>query len=288
MKNLFLYLTIAVVTFFSGNANAQDLWSQSLGSRGLGFGDGIIATGTGADALASNPAGMGLIKSYIWENFYRYNSSVNTHLANTAFVDSYINERVAAGAYYTHRYGTREIFYNNESQDIKENLAKGGVAISIKFTDYLILGVNGYYYDWEFGDQAKDGISMDAGAIVALGQNLFFGLTAYDLFSDHSDSNPWSFGAGAGLKLLSGKIITEFDTVMEGKEFWFRGGAEFFTSSGLAFRAGGGYRQRYEQKYLTAGVGYIKPKSSIEVGVRKDFSGSDAVYFGIDIRIFIH
>lgn len=288
MKKFFIFAVFIGIYTFSPVCSAQDLWSQALGARGLGLGDGIIATGTGSDALASNPAGMSLIKSYIWENYYRYNSSTNTHLANTAFVDSYLNERVAAGAYYTHRYGQREIYYNNESREIKENLAKGGVAISIKFTDYLVLGVNGYYFDWEFGEEGKDGFSMDAGAIIAVGKTFFVGLSAYDLFTGHSDSNPWSFGAAGGLKLLNGKIISEVDVILEGEDLWFRGGAEYFASQGFAIRAGGGYRKRFEQKYITFGVGYIKQKSSIEVGFRKDFTGSDAVYFGLDIRFFIH
>ncbi|MBN2724051.1 MAG: hypothetical protein JXR95_08290 [Deltaproteobacteria bacterium] len=287
MKKIFLLFVFFTLNLYSTVSHGQKLWSNSLGARGLATGDGLIATPTGSDAIASNPAGMSLIKSYIWENYYMYNSSTNTHTAQTAFVDSFLNPRLAAGAYYIHQYGEREFYSQGTEVTRKENLMKGGLAISVKFTDFLVIGVNGYYYDWEYGDAAEDGISMDTGMVIAVGQNFFVGVTGYDLIGDHNDNNPWTMGTGAALKLLQGRLIFEIDLVAEEKELWYRGGGEFFFSQGIAIRGGGGYRERTEEKYFTLGLGYITKKSSIEMGVRKDIAGSDAVYFGIDIRLFI-
>jgi hypothetical protein len=255
--------------FIALDAKAYEPWEHPGGARGLALGGGVIASGTGSDALTANPAAMSLIRSYIWENFYSFSSFDKGHTGTTSLVDSYLNPKIAAGSYFTTTLASPEIYVdgNSKNTSLHSNL------------DY-------YKFDRE-GSEKRSFLSLDIGMIVKIGEYLSIGAVAYDLISEHNDDHPWSYGGGIALALFKKQFLMEADVVMEGKEPWYKGGAELFFSKGLALRAGGGYRQRYERTYLAFGIGYVTKKSSVELSMSQGLQGGKNTIVGIDLRFFL-
>ncbi|MBU1238699.1 hypothetical protein KKF84_02895 [Myxococcota bacterium] len=285
MKFLLFLIFFMLVTPMS--AMAFDPWSEPMGARGLALGGAVIATGTGSDAMTTNPASMSLIKSYIWESYYRYNSVDKGHVAQTALVDSFKNPRFAAGAYYAISMAEPTAFYNGSNLTRDETYMKGGLALSILVWDNIAIGVNGYYYDYSPEDlPGKSGFSMDVGMVARIGKLFTVGAVAYDLITDHDDAYPWSFGAGAAIFLM--KMFTlEADIVMEGSKPWYKGGGEILLGEGLILRGGYGRRESKGIQYFGAGVGYITKKSSIEFSIMQNVEGSKNTFVGVDLRFFL-
>ncbi|MGM0597251.1 MAG: hypothetical protein ACQES9_09450 [Myxococcota bacterium] len=291
MKNnnqLAAFVFMLFFTFIISEVKAYEPWEHPGGARGLALGGGVIASGTGSDALVANPAAMSLIRSYIWENYYSFSSFDKGHTGTTSLVDSYLNPKIAAGSYFTTTFASPEIYVDGTSKKLDEKFMKGGLAVSMLLGKMFALGFNGYYYKFDReGSEERSFISLDIGMIVKIGEYLSIGAVAYDLISDHNDDHPWSYGGGVALSLFKKQFLMEFDVVMEGKEPWYKGGAELFFSKGLALRAGGGYRQCYDRAYLAFGIGYVTKKSSVELSMSQGLQGGKNTIVGIDLRFFL-
>ncbi len=278
---------LAVGLFAPETAQAFDPWSTPMGARGMALGGAVIASGTGSDAMTTNPASMSLIRSYIWENYYQYNTSESGHLGQMALVDSFKNQRLAAGLYYAFSVAEPEAYYNGSIFSRNETYMKGGLALSLLFSRYFALGVNSYYYDYSPEDaQERSSFSMDVGAVSRITDYLVVGAVAYDLLSDHDDLHPWSFGAGVALTLFK-TLTLEFDTVLEGKKPWYKLGAELLFSKNFILRGGGGRRERQDLQYFSVGLGYITKKTSVELSVMQYVEGSKSTLVGVDFRFFL-
>ncbi len=293
MKRALLLLS-ALLGFLAASpriapAGAYEPWSEPMGARGLGLGGAVIASGTGSDALIANPASMSLVRAYIWENYYRYHTGISGHAGFTSLVDSVTNERVAAGLFTS--LGAAE----PEAEDgtkLEESFWRTGLALSLAFTEWLAVGLNGHYFKYELknlpdGTQKDKTFTLDAGAIVKISDMFSVGLVAYDLLSEHSDARPYVYGGGVAVRLLKNQLLLEADGLMEGQKPWIRAGAEFFFSQGIVIRAGGGRREFTDQTFVSGGMGYITPKSSVEISVQQEIGGDRAAIVGLDLRFFI-
>ncbi len=274
----------------SAPALAYEPWMEPMGARGLGLGGAVIASGTGSDALIANPAAMSLVRSYIWENYYRYNNKTAGHAGLTALVDSFKNEQLAAGLFTS--VASAEPEDEASGTTLKEKSWRAGLALSLTFTDWLAIGVNGHYYNYELqdlpgGDVKEKFFTLDVGAIARIGEMISLGAVAYDLLSDHSAERPYVFGAGAALRLFKNQLFLEVDGLLEGKKPWIRGGAEFFFAQGIVIRGGGSRREFVEQTFVSGGLGYITKGSSVEFSVQHQLDGERATIVGLDLRFFI-
>ncbi|PKN47635.1 MAG: hypothetical protein CVU59_02190 [Deltaproteobacteria bacterium HGW-Deltaproteobacteria-17] len=271
-------------------AVAYEPWLEPMGARGLGLGGAVIASGTGSDALIANPAAMSLVRSYIWENYYRYNNKAAGHNGMTALVDSFKNERLAAGLFTS--MGAAEPEDAVTGTKLDEKLWRAGLALSLAFSEWLAIGVNGHYYNYELnglpgGDVKEKFFTLDVGAIAKVGEMFSVGAVAYDLLSDHSDDRPYVFGAGVAARLFKNQLLLEVDGLIEGKKPWIRGGAEFFFAQGIVIRGGGSRREFLDQTFLSGGLGYITKGSSVEFSVQHQLDGDRATIVGLDLRFFI-
>jgi hypothetical protein len=271
-------------------ASAYEPWLEPMGARGLGLGGAVIASATGADALIANPAAMSLVRSYIWENYYRYDNSTMGSAGFTALVDSFKNERLAAGLFTS--MATAEPSHEASGTVLDEKFWRLGLALSLTFTDWLAIGVNGHYFNYKLeglpdGDVKEKAFTLDVGAIGRIGDMFSVGLVAYDLLTDHSDERPYVFGAGVAARLLKNQLLLEVDGLLEGGKPWIRGGAEFFFAQGIVVRGGGGRRQFLEQTFVTGGMGYITKSTSVELSVQHQLDGERATIVGLDLRFFI-
>jgi len=287
----FLAVCAGLTLFFpSAPAGAYEPWLEPMGARGLGLGGAVIASGTGSDALIANPAAMSLVRSYIWENYYRYNNKTAGHGGLTALVDSFKNERLAAGVFTS--YTSAEPEDETSGTTLKEKTLRAGLALSLSFTDWLAIGVNGQYCKYELkdlpsGDVKNNFFTLDVGAIAKLSEMFSLGAVAYDLLSDHSEARPYVFGAGVAVRLFGNKLLLEVDGLLEGKKPWIRGGAEFLFGQGIVVRGGGGRREFLEQTFVSGGLGFITKGSSVEFSVQHQLDGDRATIVGLDLRFFI-
>lgn len=271
------------------SAMVYEPWSEPMAARGLGLGGAVIASGTGSDALIANPAAMSMVRSYIWENYYRYHTGVVGHAGFSSLVDSVTNERIAAGLFTS--LGSAEP-KDASGTKLEESFWRMGLALSLVFTDWLTVGINGHYFKYELknlpdGAQKDKAFTLDVGAIVKIGDMLSVGLVAYDLITEHSDARPYVYGGGVAARFMKNQLLLELDGLMEGKKPWIRGGVEFFFSQGIVIRGGGSRREFTEQTFVSGGMGYITPKSSVEVSVQQEMGGNKATIVGLDLRFFI-
>ncbi|MBU1242713.1 hypothetical protein KKD52_04245 [Myxococcota bacterium] len=271
-------------------ATAYEPWLEPMGARGLGLGGAVIASGTGSDALIANPAAMSLVRSYIWENYYHYNNKTSGHNGLTALVDSFKNERLAAGLFTS--MGSAEPEDVATGTKLDEKLWRAGLALSLAFSEWLAIGVNGHYYNYELnglptGDVKEKFFTLDVGAIAKIGDMFSVGAVAYDLLSDHSDDRPYVFGAGVAARLFKNQLLLEVDGLIEGKKPWIRGGAEFFFAQGIVIRGGGSRREFLDQTFVSGGLGYITKGSSVEFSIQHQLDGDRATIVGLDLRFFI-
>ncbi len=283
-------LVVAWGLLAPGPAAAYEPWLEPMGARGLGLGGAVIASGTGSDALIANPAAMSLVKSYIWENYYRYDNQTAGNAGLTALVDSFKNERLAAGLFTSMAAAEPEDEASGTVLD--EKLWRVGLALSLTFTDWLAIGVNGHYFNYKLeglpgGDVKEKAFTLDVGAIARLGDIFSVGVVAYDLLTDHDDDRPYVFGAGVAARLFKNQLLVEVDGLMEGNKPWIRGGAEFLFAQGIVVRGGAGRRQFLEQTFVTGGLGYITKSTSVEFSVSHQLDGENATIVGLDLRFFI-
>jgi hypothetical protein len=287
---IWAFLSWVLLLAVPAPAGAYEPWLEPMGARGLGMGGAVIASGTGSDALIANPAAMSLVRSYIWENYYTYNNKTAGHHGLTALVDSFKNERLAAGLFTS--VGAAEPVDEASGTKLEEKLWRAGLALSLAFTDWFALGVNGHYNNYVLkdlptGDVKEKFFTLDVGAIAKIGEMFSLGAVAYDLLSEHSDQRPYVFGAGVAARLFKNQLLLEVDGLLEGKKPWIRGGAEFFFGQGIVVRGGGGRREFVEATTVSGGLGYITKGSSIEFSVQHQLDGARATIVGLDLRFFI-
>ncbi len=280
----------ACLCLWPARAGAYEPWLEPMGARGLGLGGAVIASGTGSDALIANPAAMSLVRSYIWENYYRYQTKPSGHAGLTALVDSYKNERLAAGLFTSYVHSEPEDELTGETS--KEKIMRTGLALSLKFTDYLAVGVHGHWFNYQHtklpeGDIKEKKFTLDVGVIVKISDMFQVGAVAYDLLTDHSEERPYTFGAGLATRFFNNRFLMEANVLMEGKKPWYRGGAEYLFQQGIVIRGGGGIREFTDQKFVSGGMGYITQKSSVEFSVQQEIQGLRSTIVGLDLRFFI-
>lgn len=284
------FLAVLAALAWPAAAGAYEPWLEPMGARGLGLGGAVIASGTGSDALIANPAAMSLVRSYIWENYYSYNNKTSGHNVMTALVDSFKNDRLAAGLFTS--MASAEPEDEASGVQMKEKSWRAGLALSLTFTDWLAVGVNGHYYNYSLedlpaGDVKEKFFTLDFGAIAKIGEMFSIGAVAYDLLSDHSEERPYVFGAGVAARLFKNQLLLEIDGLTEGKKPWIRGGAEFFFAQGIVIRGGGSRREFLDQTFVSGGLGYITKGSSVEFSLQQQVDGPRATIVGIDLRFFI-
>ncbi|HEX3769824.1 MAG TPA: hypothetical protein VHV30_03115 [Polyangiaceae bacterium] len=268
-------------------------------ARAVGMGGALNALGVSTASLFLNPANMALAKVYHLEAFAAYSPEAKRQTYGGAVVDSVINSAHIAGGL-----GGSWNEYDPSGIDRRWTDIRGGLAFPLG--DYLALGAT---VRWLRADQglgtgpfgtsyASDGnngplfnsITLDAGATVSLGDSFRIGLVGHNLTNPGTALAPVVGAVGVGYTTptfsIEGDGSLDFTTFGSARGRLAAGG-EYFAADHYALRLG--WRRDWGTAINSGsiGLGYVDPKWSIEISVRRDFISHDAETLGIvSLRYF--
>jgi hypothetical protein len=239
---------------------------------------------------------MSLVQAYNVEADYFFARLRSGHLFHASIVDSTSAFRLAGGLYYTYH-------FDNPSQPPSSHGHEAGLALSLPFSNYVVIGGTVKYLHLSGLEAATDGgaggITFDAGATVRPLNGLTIGIVGSNLRSLGLSTAPMAIGYGAAL-IAGTDLVAVIDGITnltaEGQTPLRKGtrlsaGVEVTLAKKVALRGGGGYDGITQNGFLTAGVAAISEAGSLDVGLRQDAfrNGSAAreTVFGASFRLFV-
>jgi hypothetical protein len=266
--------------------------SEHLGPREIALGDAKRADATGASAIALNPAGLALNRELVFELGYNRESSAGTDSIGVSACDSTVP---VPGCFYYRYYQSKPELGLTEL-DLRAHEA--GFTAARAFGSHIAVGTTTKWFDYETdlsGDRSSSGWGLDAGLVFLASQAIRLGVASYNLVAKDSPHYPRGLGVGLALRPL-GSLGLFADGVWnldlpEGEDTGrYGGGAEYFLvteggQTGYPFRAGVVRDTTVDRTYVTAGLGFRSLSIGIDLAVRKDVDGSEALLVG-SIRVF--
>jgi hypothetical protein len=281
-----------VIAVSAGGARAEgDL--AFLPPRALGMGGALRGAAAGTTALALNPSGMSLARSYVVESSYQYINRLKGHVGTVAIADSTSGFNLGGGLYYTYATGSPDDPAPHRRRH------EGGVALSFPFGDKLMLGGSVRYLRIRRDGMGAvppeniNGFTFDAGVSIRPVSFITIGAAGRGLRDMESYQAPRSFGGGVAVVPVP-ELTLSFDMAREAAQSadWlvFAGGAEYTFATRFAVRAGGGRDQGSygEEGFGSAGLSVISEIGALDVGGRLGLSGkSRTMYLGFAGRLFV-
>jgi hypothetical protein len=264
------------------------------GTRALGLGGALRGAATGDSALTLNPSGMSLMRAYVIEAVYAYDSagSASSNLGRLSIVDSTSGFNIAGG-----------IYYNYLDQDLGNAISRsgheGGAALSIPLGQHLFVGGTVKYLRLSTtGAAPTRGVTFDAGITIKPVGSVSLGVAGQNLVDKHTDRAPRMLGFGLTVGATTDLLfavdgVLDFtsrrDTGGADKKVWsVMGGGEYLFLKTFGLRLGGGLRGLSEKGYLSAGASYIAQIGAIDVGFQQDLAGSaKETFIGVSARLFL-
>jgi hypothetical protein len=263
-------------------------------ARSLGMGGTLRGSAAGDAALALNPSGMPLVRTYAIEGEYLHATGRSENDAHVSIVDSTSGFNVSGGLYYTYLSASP-----GGSQPDRAG-HEGGFALAIPFGDKLAIGGTVKYarLTTKGGDMMLDtktqGFNFDAGITLKPFGILSVGAVAYNLHDVPDRRMPFGIGGGLtvapieGLLLAADMLWDAHGASDNGGATHFMGGGEFTFAKRLAVRAGGGHRGgMVEGGYGSAGLTFISEVGAIDGGVQQGFGGLKETLFVVAARLFV-
>jgi hypothetical protein len=259
------------------------------------MGGALRGAATGDAALALNPSGMSLVRTYAVEASYLHEqyTDATTHNAHVSIVDSTSGFNLGGGVYYTYRASSR--------QDGGERSGhEAGVALSFPFFERLMVGGTVKYFRLSTtGDPLYHGVasgfSFDAGLTLKPVAGLGIGLCFTNINDLGTDRAPRTVGGGVSVGVIDDLLFT-FDAMMDftatdpsrGNVWNLMGGGEYLFARRVALRMGGGRRGDTQAGYLAGGLSVISEVAALDVGVQQDLGGTRREWLvGVSARIFV-
>jgi hypothetical protein len=266
-------------------AAAQELVS----ARALGMGDALRSAATGGAGVHLNPSGITLTRSYVMEGGYEFRPRDRASFVDTSIVDT-VTSRVGAAVGFTYLTASpKDPRDPTGATKLDRSGYSVGISLALPITTSFSLGLTGRYLGIDTKapgnvtvDQA-DGLTLDLGATVRLGDLVNIGAVGYNLVDPESAEAPVSFGAGVSLTPLPNAIIA-FDTLLDFSSYRDAAnrsrtepryclGAEYLVAEVLAPRLGYVRDSGLGLSYLTAGVSLVSKQAVLDVGLRQQVSG---------------
>jgi hypothetical protein len=278
---------------------AYDL-GEILSVRAVGMGGALNALGVSTAALSLNPANMPLARVYHFEAFGVFSPEAKRQTYGLAVVDSILNSsRVAGGVEGTWSAMDGDVMHRTWT-DLRAGLA-------LPLGDHLSLGATGRWLRVEqaiaagpFGHSLASGgtnggplvntFTFDAGATASIGDGLRLGVVGHNLTSPGNALAPTTGAAGVGYGTHD--FALEVDGLLDFTTYGsVRGrvmaGGELFVAERYAIRAGWRYDTGTHANAPSLGFGYVDPRWSVEIAVRRDLLSDHASTFGmLSLRYF--
>lgn len=270
-------LLSALLVGWPGPALAgADSISDAMNPRSVALGESIRAAAMGSSAITLNPAGAALTRAYVLEGNFGVRPVDDARTAQASVCDS-VTSRVAACLYYE--------YFTAKPEGGERVAHEVGLTTAFPIGELMILGVTNRYKDYAatVGDTevaSVSGFGMDAGLIVKLSSLLNVAVVGYNLVGDDPAQYPLGVGGGVAVfitptVMLSGDAAWNLENDM-GR---FGGGLEIFVATqggqvGYPLRGGYLYDELTGSSYATGGLGYVTPRVALDVGLRRQVSGT--------------
>jgi hypothetical protein len=263
------------------------------GTRAMGMGGALRGAATGDSALTLNPSGMSLMRAYVIEGAYDYDSlRGDSHLGRLSIVDSTSGFNLAGGVYY-------QYLSQSYGGGVDRSGHEGGAALSIPLGDHVFVGAAAKYLRLSTtGAGSVKGFTFDAGLTVKPVGSVTIGVSGQNLVDKHTDRAPRMVGGGITIGATSDLLlavdgVVDFtsrrDMLLTDKKVWsVMGGVEYLFAKTFALRLGGGRRGVSEAGYLGGGASYIAQIGAIDFGFQTDLSGqTKETVIGASARLFL-
>lgn len=269
-------------------------------ARAMAMGGALNALGVSTASLTLNPANMPMARVYHIQALGAFSPEAKRQTYGLAVVDSVLSSSHVSGGVI----GTWSVFDPSGMHRSWTDL-RGGLALPLG--DHLALGAMGR---WLRVDQAvgagpfgpslvSDGtqngpvlntFTFDAGAVAAIGDSFRLGVVGHNLTNPGTALAPTTGALGVGYGTHDFAIeadgLLDFTTYGSARGRAMAGG-ELFLADHYAVRAGWRYDAGTGVHGLSLGFGYVEPRWSIEIAVRRDLIGDHASSFGVlSLRYF--
>jgi hypothetical protein len=278
---------------------AYDL-GEMPGARAIGMGGALNALGVSTTAVSLNPANMPLARVYHLEAFGAYSPEAQRQTYGLAIVDSVLNSNRISG-------GLAGTWSQFDPSAMHRSWTDVRAALALPLGDYLSIGATGRWLQVDQAvaagplgrSQASDGtpngslyngFTFDAGMTASLGDSLRIGVVGHNLTNPQTALAPTTGALGIGyatqIFALEADGMLDFTTyrTVQGRVM---GGGELFIADRYAIRAGWRYDTGTGLHTPSLGFGYIDPRWSAEVGVRRDLTSNHGATMAVlSLRYF--
>ncbi len=300
--NLALAIELVAVPARADSMTTSPEQAYDLGepetARSVGMGGALDALGVSTTSLFLNPANVALARVYHLEALGEYSPEAKRDTIGAAIVDSVLG-KVAGGVSGT--------FSRYDPSNIHRVWTDLRGALGATAGDHFAFGatlrwlhVNQATGTGPFGPSLASGgtsdspifnsFTIDLGATVTVVDGLRIGVTGHNLTNPGTAVAPTTGSAGIGYQAPTWALeldgLLDFTTWGSTRGRVMAGG-EVFLADRWALRAGWRYDAGTTISSPSAGVGYIDPSWSVEIGVRRDFVSDHAETLGVlSLRYF--
>ena len=256
------------------------------GARSLAMGGALRAAAVSTPSLYLNPAALASGQLYHVETAYQYDAASTGHLANAAIVDS--TNAIAAGL--------GALYHVSDVDDLDRTAYDLRLGLAVPFARTFSLGGTIKYLhlsqEGNDGEQTLlDDFTVDAGALLRLGDLLSIGASGYNLTNLDTPEAPLKVGFGAAVSLL-GVAVIDGDVVLdlttyEQTEARYALGAEYFAANRYPLRIGYAYDAGADAQFLSGGLGYVDQRFAADASLRQQVTNGSSTTLTVALRFFL-
>ena len=268
--------------------------------RAVGMGGALNALGVSTSGLYLNPANMALARVYHFEGLGSFAPEARRQSFGGAIVDSVLNRGHLAG-------GVGANWTTMDADGIHRSWTDVRAGIGYPLGDYLAVGITGRYLrvdqsiasgpfgqslvsDGTAGKPIFNQVTFDAGATLSLGESFRASVVGHNLTNPGTGLAPTTVAGGIGYFTRSfaieGDGLVDFTTWTKTRGRLMAGG-EVFLADRYALRGGYRYDDGMKTHAVSAGLGYIDKRWSIELSGRRDVAGDHpATLLTMSLRYF--
>lgn len=263
-------------------ASAQN---EMTGIRAMGMGEAFTAYAAGDGALYHNPAGISSLMMYSIEAAYAHDTATGINTLHASVTDGKSNPRLGGGVGYTYSTSTREaVIPSFTGHDLYGALAFPAVP------QLLLIGAGIHYMDYaRQGDTYAQGITLDAGLLLALGQSFSIGAATRNILEVENSgrSLTQSFGVSYHAYGFQIGLDTVLDFGGEDLAVGWAAGSELLIANMVPIRVGYNRDGLADTHFISAGAGYRSELVGGDILFRQELGVDDRRMLGLALNFYL-